>query len=257
MLSRGVTEQIYDIFQLLPQVTQVVLLSATMPQNVLEVTTKFICDPVRILVKKDEFTLEGIKQFYLAAKEEDTLARQTRPKDACSDRAPSLYRETQPGYFPTQPVARPADNGNNLYSVPPVFGRQGRRSFVVTFKCSRADIYYLDDNTGLEIRPGHLVICEGDRGHDLGQVAHADVSMEDARKLAARTIYKVSAWHGESEIIQYQLRHRLARLAECGKRVRDVHAAQCVSSAVGTSYSLDAGHISTRCVSDGSIWRCQ
>ena len=54
--------------------------------------------------------------------------------------------------------------------------------FVVTFKCSRADIYYLYDNTGLEIRPGDLVICEGDRGHDLGQVTHADVSMEDARK---------------------------------------------------------------------------
>ena len=59
------------------------------------------------------------------------------------------------------------------------------------------------------------------------------------------------------DVIQYQLRHRLARLAQCGKRVRDVHAAQCVSSAVGTSYPLDAGHISTRRVSDGSIWRCQ
>jgi hypothetical protein len=83
---------------------------------------------------------------------------------------------------PDPVVARPANNGNNPYSVPPVLGRQGRRLFVVTFKCSRADIYYLYDNTGLEIRPGDLVICEGDRGHDLGQVTHADVSMEDARK---------------------------------------------------------------------------
>ena len=32
-----------------------------MPQDVLEVTTKFMRDPVRILVKKDELTLEGIK----------------------------------------------------------------------------------------------------------------------------------------------------------------------------------------------------
>ncbi|KAJ5572756.1 ATP-dependent RNA helicase eIF4A [Penicillium hetheringtonii] len=58
MLSRGFTEQIYDIFQLLPQSTQVTLLSATMPQDVLEVTTKFMRDPVRILVKKQELTLE-------------------------------------------------------------------------------------------------------------------------------------------------------------------------------------------------------
>ncbi|EFW14359.1 ATP-dependent RNA helicase eIF4A [Coccidioides posadasii str. Silveira] len=71
MLSRGFTEQIYDIFQFLPQSTQVVLLSATMPQDVLDVTTKFMRDPVRILVKKAELTLEGIKQFYIAVEKEE------------------------------------------------------------------------------------------------------------------------------------------------------------------------------------------
>jgi translation initiation factor 4A len=70
-MQRGFTEQIYDIFQLLPQSTQVVLLSATMPQDVLEVTTKFMRDPVRILVKKQELTLEGIKQFYIAVEKEE------------------------------------------------------------------------------------------------------------------------------------------------------------------------------------------
>ncbi|KAK6893827.1 ATP-dependent RNA helicase eIF4A [Candida tropicalis] len=65
MLSSGFKEQIYNIFRLLPETTQVVLLSATMPQEVLEVTTKFMNNPVRILVKKDELTLEGIKQFYI------------------------------------------------------------------------------------------------------------------------------------------------------------------------------------------------
>lgn len=69
--KRGFTEQIYDIFQLLPQSTQVTLLSATMPQDVLEVTTKFMRDPIRILVKKQELTLEGIKQFYIAVEKED------------------------------------------------------------------------------------------------------------------------------------------------------------------------------------------
>lgn len=34
-----------------------------MPQEVLEVTKKFMPDPIRILVKKDELTLEGIRQF--------------------------------------------------------------------------------------------------------------------------------------------------------------------------------------------------
>jgi len=71
MLSRGFTEQIYEVFQLLPAETQVVLLSATMPADVLEVSKKFMRDPVRILVKRDELTLEGIKQFYIAVEKEE------------------------------------------------------------------------------------------------------------------------------------------------------------------------------------------
>jgi len=71
MLGRGFKDQMYDIFQLLPPTTQVVLLSATMPADVLEVTTKFMRDPVRILVKRDELTLEGIKQFFIAVEKEE------------------------------------------------------------------------------------------------------------------------------------------------------------------------------------------
>lgn len=47
-----------------------VLLSATMPADVLEVTKKFMRDPIRILVKKEELTLEGIKQFYINVERE-------------------------------------------------------------------------------------------------------------------------------------------------------------------------------------------
>ena len=42
-----------------------------MPSDVLEVTKKFMRDPIRILVKRDELTLEGIKQFYIAVERED------------------------------------------------------------------------------------------------------------------------------------------------------------------------------------------
>eukprot|EP00979_Chaetoceros_neogracilis_P001553 scaffold269_cov245-Chaetoceros_neogracile.AAC.2 len=71
MLSRGFKDQIYDIFKFLPETVQVCLFSATMPLDVLEVTHRFMRDPVRILVKKDELTLEGIKQFYIAVDRED------------------------------------------------------------------------------------------------------------------------------------------------------------------------------------------
>jgi len=71
MLSRGFKDQIYDIFKFLPETVQVCLFSATMPLDVLEVTQRFMRDPVRILVKKDELTLEGIKQFYIAVDREE------------------------------------------------------------------------------------------------------------------------------------------------------------------------------------------
>ncbi|KAG0679821.1 translation initiation factor eIF4A [Pichia californica] len=71
MLSAGFKEQIYKVFQYLPETTQAVLLSATMPKDVLDVTTKFMRDPVRILVKKDELTLEGIKQFYVNVEKDE------------------------------------------------------------------------------------------------------------------------------------------------------------------------------------------
>jgi ATP-dependent RNA helicase len=71
MLGKGFKEQLYDIYRYLPPKTQVVLVSATMPQDVLEMTTKFMSDPVKILVKRDELTLEGIKQFFVAVEKED------------------------------------------------------------------------------------------------------------------------------------------------------------------------------------------
>ena len=51
-------------------VSQVILVSATMPQDVLEVTDLFMRNPVRILVKKEEVTLEGIRQFYVDVQKE-------------------------------------------------------------------------------------------------------------------------------------------------------------------------------------------
>lgn len=78
MLSRGFKDQIHDIFQELPETTQVCLISATMPDEILEISNRFMNDPVRILVKRDELTLEGIKQFYIDIENEewklDTLA---------------------------------------------------------------------------------------------------------------------------------------------------------------------------------------
>merc|ERR1711975_94937 len=71
MLSSGFTDQVYHIFKTLPSSVQVCLFSATMPPEILDMTKKFMRNPVRILVKKNELTLEGIQQFYVAIDKED------------------------------------------------------------------------------------------------------------------------------------------------------------------------------------------
>lgn len=66
MLDRGFQDQIYELFKQMPQDVQVGLFSATMSPETIELSRKFLRDPVRILVKEEELTLEGIQQFYIA-----------------------------------------------------------------------------------------------------------------------------------------------------------------------------------------------
>ncbi len=66
MLSSGFVNQIKDLFKFLyDNKIQVGLYSATMPTEFFEVTKRFMNQPLKILVKNDELTLEGIKQFYI------------------------------------------------------------------------------------------------------------------------------------------------------------------------------------------------
>ena len=46
-----------------------------MPVDVLKVTKRFMREPIRILVKKEELTLEGIKQFYIYVEKEVSVEK--------------------------------------------------------------------------------------------------------------------------------------------------------------------------------------
>jgi len=71
MLGRGFQEQIKEIFKLIPGDVQIALFSATMPLEILGLTKDFMRDPATILVKNEELTLDGIKQFYIAIDKEE------------------------------------------------------------------------------------------------------------------------------------------------------------------------------------------
>lgn len=65
MLSRGFVDDIYYIFKEIPRSIQVGLFSATMPPEALEITNNFMNNPVKIMVKKEELTLDGILQYHV------------------------------------------------------------------------------------------------------------------------------------------------------------------------------------------------
>jgi translation initiation factor 4A len=70
MLNSCFKEQLYEIFRFIPKTTQVCIFSATITEDTLDLTTKFMNNPLKILVKNEELTLEGIDQFYINVEEE-------------------------------------------------------------------------------------------------------------------------------------------------------------------------------------------
>ncbi len=66
MLSKGFKNQVKDTLQVLPANMQIALFSATIPNEILNLTNKFMKDPVKITLKPEELTLECIEQYYVA-----------------------------------------------------------------------------------------------------------------------------------------------------------------------------------------------
>jgi superfamily II DNA/RNA helicase len=78
MLSKGFKDQVYNIFSYLPNDSHIALFSATMPNEINDITRSFMRDPYEILIQPEKLSLDGIKQYYVALENEyskyDTLA---------------------------------------------------------------------------------------------------------------------------------------------------------------------------------------
>jgi translation initiation factor 4A len=70
MLSAGFKDQIYNIFQHFPSTVQVALFSATLPDEILKLTNKFMNNPVKIIVNREELSVVGIKQYFVALEDD-------------------------------------------------------------------------------------------------------------------------------------------------------------------------------------------
>lgn len=69
--SSNMYEQIYGIFQLLPESTQAIFLSETTPQHMLDLAARIMPDYVHVMVKTSDDPLDGLHQSYSVAETED------------------------------------------------------------------------------------------------------------------------------------------------------------------------------------------
>ncbi|KAK4247102.1 hypothetical protein C7999DRAFT_32473 [Corynascus novoguineensis] len=76
---------------------------------------------------------------------------------------------------------RPASPHRGMYGM--AQPRHNQSLHIVLFKCARADVFYIQEGTGLTVKPGDLVIVEADRGTDLGTVARDNVDWQTAKEL--------------------------------------------------------------------------
>ncbi|CAF1180155.1 unnamed protein product [Adineta steineri] len=71
LLARGFKDQIYELLTMLSRTIQVIVVSSTMSSELLEIAAKFMNDPVQILTKREDRTLDGIRQFYVNVEREE------------------------------------------------------------------------------------------------------------------------------------------------------------------------------------------
>lgn len=72
ILTKGFQQSILSIYRYLPPSIQVVMISATLTNEVnLMIDKLMMNDPIKILVKRDELTLEGIQQYYINVEKEE------------------------------------------------------------------------------------------------------------------------------------------------------------------------------------------
>ncbi len=102
--------------------------------------------------------------------------QQPIPQPTYANQYPSPYGGIRAPY-----ANRATSPHRNMYGMPQP--RQNQSLHVVLFKCARADVFYIQEGTGLTVKPGDLVIVEADRGTDLGTVAKDNVDWQTAKEL--------------------------------------------------------------------------
>jgi superfamily II DNA/RNA helicase len=159
MLSKIFSNQIYDIFRFLPNSIQVGLFSATMTEEFFKLSKCFMRDPVKILVKNEELTLEGIKQFYInVEKNENKFGTLCDIYEACSISQTIIYANSKRG---VEEISRRLNDSNfSIASIHGEMSQDERNKIMEEFRSGQSRILISTDllSRGIDVQQVSLVI---------------------------------------------------------------------------------------------------
>ena len=156
MLSQGFQEKIHQIFQYIPENIQVSIFSATIPSEIMEITKKFMRDPIKITMEAEKLNLECITQYYVALRND-------------SDKYDTLK-----DLFSTISVAQCIIYCNSIHRVTDLYKAMIDEGFSVCYIHSSMDITERDSAFQSFKTGGFRVLISSDitaRGIDIQQVS--------------------------------------------------------------------------------------
>ena len=159
MLSKIFSNQIYDIFRFLPNNIQVGLFSATMTPEFFKISNNFMRNPVKILVKNEELTLEGIKQFYINIEKHDfKFTTLCDIYEACSISQTIIYCNSKRTV--DEISRRLVDNNFSISSIHGEMSQNERNSIMKDFRDGSSRILISTDllSRGIDVQQVSLVI---------------------------------------------------------------------------------------------------
>jgi ATP-dependent RNA helicase DeaD len=158
MLDMGFVEDVEYILEAVPGRRQMSLFSATMPQEVMDLSTKYMSRPEKILVSRDEPSVEELDQYYTFVEHEEKFERllgvlkRERPSSAI------VFCRTKAG---AHRLARELEK--RFYNVAPLHGdlsQNQRDASMRAFRSSEVDILVATDVAarGIDVPGVQLVV---------------------------------------------------------------------------------------------------
>ncbi|KAJ1963805.1 hypothetical protein IWQ62_003107 [Dispira parvispora] len=122
----------------------------------------------------------------------EDMNRQLNLSDSVVSGTPVMRTTTLPTHLPSK--SGPGGNGHSSRSSPGVNGipvsqlPANCRLYTLLFKAGRSEVYFVPEELDFNLTTGTMVICEGDRGKDLGEVGQDDITFEELHQ-AERLVY--------------------------------------------------------------------